>query len=127
MVSVFEIIAEPNRRAILSLLVSSQQSVGEIESQLGMTQPTVSKHLRVLREAGFVESTVDAQRRLYRLRPEPFQEVDAWLEKFRRFWSDHVDALERHLDRMERSSSAKNKTGKIRRGPYRQRGKGETK
>jgi DNA-binding transcriptional ArsR family regulator len=127
MVSVFEIIAEPNRRAILSLLVSSQQSVGEIESQLGMTQPTVSKHLRVLREAGFVESTVDAQRRLYRLKPEPFQEVDAWLEKFRRFWSDHVDALERHLDRMERSSSAKNKTGKIRRGPYRQRGKGEAK
>src|SRR4249920_2131759 len=69
--SVFEIIAEPNRRAILSLLVSSQQSVGEIERQLRMSQPTVSKHLRVLREAGFVESTVDAQRRLYRLRPEP--------------------------------------------------------
>src|SRR5204863_1559989 len=65
--SVFEIIAEPNRRAILSLLVSSEQSVGEIESQLGMAQPTVSKHLRVLREAGFVEATVDAQRRLYRL------------------------------------------------------------
>jgi DNA-binding transcriptional ArsR family regulator/predicted enzyme related to lactoylglutathione lyase len=79
MESVFEIIAEPNRRAILSLLVSSQQSVGEIERQLGMTQPTVSKHLRVLREAGFVESTVDAQRRLYRLKPEPFQEVEAWL------------------------------------------------
>src|SRR5258708_17090289 len=68
--SVFEIIAEPNRRAILSLLVSSQQSVGEIERQLRMTQPAVSKHLRVLREAGFVESTVDAQRRLYRLKPE---------------------------------------------------------
>jgi DNA-binding transcriptional ArsR family regulator len=98
--SVFEIIAEPNRRAILSLLVSSQQSVGEIERQLRMTQPTVSKHLRVLREAGFVESKVDAQRRLYRLKPEPFQEVDAWLAPFRRFWSAHVDALERHLDRM---------------------------
>jgi len=69
--SVFEIIAEPNRRAILSLLVSSEQSVGEIERQLRMPQPTVSKHLRVLREAGFVESTVDAQRRLYRLKPEP--------------------------------------------------------
>src|SRR5882757_6338801 len=69
--SVFEIIAEPNRRAILSLLVSSQQSVGEIERQLRMPQPTVSKHLRVLRDAGFVESTVDAQRRLYRLKPEP--------------------------------------------------------
>ena len=99
--SVFEIIAEPNRRAILSLLVSSQQSVGEIERQLRMPQPTVSKHLRVLREAGFVESTVDAQRRLYRLKPEPLQEVDAWLAPFRRFWSAHVDALERHLDRMD--------------------------
>jgi DNA-binding transcriptional ArsR family regulator len=99
---VFEIIAEPSRRAILSLLVSSQQSVGEIERQLRMTQPAVSKHLRVLREAGFVESTVDAQRRLYRLKPEPFQEVDAWLAPFRRFWSAHVDALERHLDRMDR-------------------------
>jgi DNA-binding transcriptional ArsR family regulator len=99
--SVFEIIAEPNRRAILSLLVSSQQSVGEIERQLRMPQPTVSKHLRVLRDAGFVESSVDAQRRLYRLKPEPLQEVDAWLAPFRRFWSAHVDALERHLDRMK--------------------------
>jgi DNA-binding transcriptional ArsR family regulator len=105
MESVFEIIAEPNRRAILSLLVSSQQSVGEIERQLRMTQPTVSKHLRVLREAGFVESTVDAQRRLYRLRPEPLHEVDAWLAQFRRFWSAHVDALERHLDRVDQSAN----------------------
>ncbi len=103
MESVFEVIAEPNRRAILSLLVSSQQSVGEIESQLRMAQPTVSKHLRVLRDAGFVESTVDAQRRLYRLKPEPLQEIDAWLAPFRRFWSAHVDALERHLDRMGRT------------------------
>jgi len=97
---VFEILAEPNRRAILSLLVSSQQSVGEIERQLRMPQPAVSKHLRVLRDAGFVEATVDAQRRLYRLKPEPFQEMEEWLEPFRRFWSAHVDALERHLDRM---------------------------
>jgi DNA-binding transcriptional ArsR family regulator len=104
METVFEIIAEPNRRAILSLLVSSQQSVGEIESRLGMTQPTVSKHLRVLREAGFVESRVDAQRRLYRLKPEPFQEVDMWLAQFRKFWSAHLDALERHLDRMDQST-----------------------
>ncbi|MGA7769554.1 MAG: metalloregulator ArsR/SmtB family transcription factor [Candidatus Sulfotelmatobacter sp.] len=113
--SVFEIIAEPNRRAILSLLVSSQQSVGEIERQLRMPQPTVSKHLRVLRDAGFVESTVDAQRRLYRLKPEPFQRVDAWLAQFRRFWSAHIDALERHLDRMDQdrmdqSTSTKRKT-----------------
>ena len=106
----FEIIAEPNRRAILSLLVSSQQSVGEIERQLRMPQPTVSKHLRVLREAGFVESMVDAQRRLYRLKPEPLQEVDAWLAPFRRFWSTHLDALERHLDRMNPSTATKKKT-----------------
>ena len=106
MESAFEIIAEPNRRAILSLLVASQQSVGEIERQLRMTQPTVSKHLRVLREAGFVESMVDAQRRLYRLKPEPFQELDTWLAKFRRFWSAHVDALERYLDRMDPSTPA---------------------
>ena len=125
--SVFEIIAEPNRRAILSLLVSSEQSVGEIERQLGMPQPTVSKHLRVLRDAGFVESTVDAQRRLYRLRPEPLQEVDAWLAQFRRFWSAHVDALERYLDRMYPSKPTKTKTGKIRSGPNRERNKGETK
>jgi len=110
--SAFEIIAEPNRRAILSLLVLSQQSVGEIERQLRMPQPTVSKHLRILRDAGFVESTVDAQRRLYRLRPEPLHEVDAWLAQFRRFWSAHVDALERHLDHMDRDqpTSTKKKT-----------------
>ena len=108
--SVFEVIAEPNRRAILSLLVSSQQSVGEIERQLHMPQPMVSKHLRVLRDAGFVESTVDAQRRLYRLRPEPLQEVDEWLAPFRRFWSAHVDALERHLDRMDSPAPAEKKS-----------------
>jgi DNA-binding transcriptional ArsR family regulator len=108
--SVFEIIAEPNRRAILSLLVSSQRSVGEIERQLRMPQPAVSKHLRVLRDAGIVESTVDAQRRLYRLRPEPLQEVDDWLAPFRRLWSAHVDALERHLDRMDQPTATKKKT-----------------
>jgi DNA-binding transcriptional ArsR family regulator len=125
--SVFDIIAEPNRRAILSLLVSSEQSVGEIERQLRMPQPTVSKHLRVLREAGFVESMVDAQRRLYRLKPEPFQEVDAWLAPFRRFWSAHVDALERYLDRMDESKPTKTKTRRKRRGSNRERGKGEAK
>jgi DNA-binding transcriptional ArsR family regulator len=134
--SVFEIIAEPNRRAILSLLVSSEQSVGEIERQLCMTQPTVSKHLRVLREAGFVEATVDAQRRLYRLKPGPFKEVDDWLAQFRRFWSAHVDALERYLDRMDqdrmepstpkKSASSKKKARKTTR-PSRERDKGETK
>ena len=107
--SAFDIIAEPNRRAILSLLAASQQSVGDIERQLRMPQPMVSKHLRVLREAGFVESTVDAQRRLYRLKPEPLQEVDAWLAPFRRFWSAHIDALERHLDRMDQPTPTKKK------------------
>ena len=125
----FEIIAEPNRRAILSLLVSSQQSVGEIERQLRMPQPTVSKHLRVLREAGFVESTVDAQRRLYRLKPESLHELDAWLAPFRRFWSAHVDALERHLDRRTTWMDQHQRKGRRRkyRGPNREREKGETK
>ena len=132
MESVFEIIAEPNRRAILSLLVSSEQSVGEIERQLRMPQPTVSKHFRVLREAGFVESTVDAQRRLYRLKPEPFQEVDMWLAQFRRFWSAHVDALERHLDRMDpltpsTATAKKSKARRRRRGANRERNTGGTK
>jgi DNA-binding transcriptional ArsR family regulator len=125
MESVFEIIAEPNRRAILSLLASSQQSVGEIEQQLRVPQPTVSKHLRVLREAGFVESTVDAQRRLYRLKPEPFQEVEAWLAPFRRFWSAHVDALERYLDRMEQSTPTKKKTAGRQPGRNREHDKAE--
>ena len=114
MPSAFEIIAEPNRRAILSLLTSSERSVGDIERQLRMPQPAVSKHLRVLREAGFVESRTEAQRRLYRLRPEPLMELAAWLVPFRRFWSTHVDALEKHLDRMEKTPSAKRKKGKKR-------------
>lgn len=110
MQTVFDIVAEPNRRAILALLLSSEQSVGEIERQLLMPQPAVSKHLRVLRDAGFVEATVDAQRRVYRLKPEPLQELDAWLAPFRRFWSTHVDALERYLDRMEPAPTATRKT-----------------
>src|SRR5215470_6593680 len=109
MEAAFAVIAEPNRRAILSLLVSSERSVGEIERRLRMPQPAVSKHLKVLREAGFVEATVDAQRRLYRLKPEPFQEFDSWLAQFRRFWSAHIDALERHLDRMHLSNPKKKK------------------
>src|SRR5215467_1941902 len=100
MESSFAILAEPNRRAILSLLMSAERSVGEIERRLRMPQTSVSKHLRVLREAGFVESRVEAQRRVYRIRLEPLMEVDAWLAPFRRFWMTHVDALERHLDRM---------------------------
>ena len=108
--SVFEIIAEPNRRAILGLLMSSEQSVGEIERRLRMSQPTASKHLRVLRDAGFVEATVDAQRRLYRLKPEPFQALEAWLAPFRLFWSAHMDALERHLDRLDKKKKTKTRS-----------------
>ncbi len=110
MESAFEIVAEPNRRAILSLLVASEQSVGQIEQRLRMSQPAVSKHLRVLREAGFVEASVDAQRRVYRLKPERFQELDSWLAQFRRLWSAHLDALERHLDRMDQSTQTKGKS-----------------
>jgi DNA-binding transcriptional ArsR family regulator len=109
MESAFAVLAEPSRRAILSLLASSERSVGEIETKLRMPQPSVSKHLRILRQAGFVESRVDAQRRLYRVRPEPLMEVDEWLAPFRRFWSAHFDALERHLDRMERNAPKKRK------------------
>lgn len=127
MESTFGIIAEPNRRAILSLLASSEQSVGEIERRLRIPQPMVSKHLRVLREAGFVESTVDAQRRLYRLKPGPFQELDEWLAQFRRFWSAHVDALERHLDRTDEDQPTTSKKKTRRRRPKREADKGATK
>ena len=109
MESPFIVVAEPNRRAILGLLVSAERSVREIERELRLSQPSVSKHLRVLRDAGFVESRIEAQRRLYRLRPEPLMELDAWLAPFRRFWSKHVDALEQHLDKMEKMSSVKGK------------------
>ena len=101
----FAVIAEPNRRAILSLLLSSERSVGEIERKLRLSQPSVSKHLKVLREAGFVESRVEAQQRFYRLRPEPLMELDEWLAPFRRFWSKHLDALERHLNTMDKTPS----------------------
>jgi DNA-binding transcriptional ArsR family regulator len=107
--SSFAIIAEPNRRAILGLLAASERSVGEIERQLQLPQSSVSKHLRVLREAGLVESRIEAQRRVYRIQPEPLKEIDAWLAQFRRFWATHVDALERHLDRMAQQAAEKNK------------------
>lgn len=106
MESTFAVIAEPNRRAILSLLASSERSVGDIERALRIPHSSVSKHLRVLRETGFVESRVDAQRRVYRIRPEPLMELDAWLAPFRRLWSARVDALER-LDRTDRAARRK--------------------
>src|SRR5262249_23258531 len=95
MESAFAIVAEPNRRALLGLLASSERSVGELERELGMPQPSVSKHLRVLRESGFVESRVDAQRRLYRLRPERLKELDSWLAPVRRPWAAHLRAPRR--------------------------------
>lgn len=107
MESAFAIIAEPNRRAILRMLSSSERSVGELMHRLRLPQPSVSKHLKVLRKGGFVESRVDAQRRVYRINPKPLREVDAWLTPFRRLWSKHLDALEQHLDRMEKAASAK--------------------
>jgi len=105
--SAFAVLAEPNRRAILSMLSSSERSVGELMNHLRLPQPSVSKHLKVLRESGFVESRVEAQRRVYRLNPKPLQEVDAWLAPFRHLWSKHVDALEQHLARMEKAASVK--------------------
>lgn len=100
----FTVVAEPNRRAILSLLAAEEYSVGELEKELRLPQPTVSKHLRVLREAGFVESRTEAQRRVYSLRADSLKELDEWLAPFRRLWSKHLDALERHLDRTAPSS-----------------------
>jgi DNA-binding transcriptional ArsR family regulator len=108
----FTVVAEPNRRAILSLLLSSERAVGDIERELELSQPSVSKHLRVLREAGLVESRIEAQRRLYRLKPEPLMELDEWLDPFRRFWSKHLDALAQHLDTMEDEPAQKQVRGR---------------
>ena len=91
-------LAEPTRRRILDLLLERSRPVGELVALLGLSQPGVSKHLRVLRESGFVEVRRDAQRRFYELRPGPLHEVDAWLTPYRRLWADRLDALERHLD-----------------------------
>ena len=97
----FEVLAEPNRRRILDLLREEERPVGVLVDALGISQPAVSKHLRVLRDAGLVEVRVDAQRRLYRLQPEPLREIDEWLTPYRRAWSKRLDALERHLDEMD--------------------------
>jgi DNA-binding transcriptional ArsR family regulator len=99
MASTFEVLAEPTRRRILDLLRDGERSVGELVDRLTLSQPGVSKHLRVLRDAGLVRVRVEAQRRWYGLRPEPLTEIDAWLEPYRRLWAQHLDALERHLER----------------------------
>src|SRR5215472_7201021 len=102
----FEVLAEPNRRRILELLREQERPVGELVAALSVSQPAVSKHLRVLRDAALVESRVAAQRRLYRLRPEPLREIDDWLAPYRALWSSSLDKLERHLDEMEPSDRA---------------------
>ena len=100
MTAVFEVLAEENRRRILDVLVDGERPVGDLVQRLALSQPAVSKHLKVLRDAGLVESRTDAQRRVYRLRTEPLRELDEWLTPFRRRWADHLSALERHLEIM---------------------------
>ena len=97
----FDVLADPSRRRILDLLRTREHMVGELVGDLGLSQPGVSKHLRVLRDAGLVHVRQDAQRRWYGLQPEPLEEIDAWLAPYRRLWSDSLDALERHLDAKE--------------------------
>lgn len=98
---VFDVVAEPNRRRILDLLATSERAVGELVGELELSQPAVSKHLRILREAGLVEVRVEGQRRLYQVRPEPLRGIDAWLAPYRRMWAARLDDLERHLDAMD--------------------------
>lgn len=104
--SAFAVLAEPNRRRILDLLREGERPVGELVDALDVSQPAVSKHLRVLREAGVVEARVDAQRRLYRVRPEPLRAIDEWLAPYRAMWTESLDALERHLGEMSESEGA---------------------
>lgn len=104
MTTTFDVVAEPTRRRILDLLRERSRPVGELVELFGLSQPLISKHLRVLRDAGLVRVRQDAQRRWYELRPEPLVEVDAWLEPYRRLWADSLDALERHLDVMPDAS-----------------------
>jgi DNA-binding transcriptional ArsR family regulator len=98
-----DVLAEPRRRAILELLRDGERPVGELVDRVGLSQPAVSKHLRVLKEAGLVEARADAQRRLYRIRPEPLAELDEWLASYRELWTTHLDRLEDHLDRRRKT------------------------
>jgi DNA-binding transcriptional ArsR family regulator len=100
MATAFDVLAEPSRRRILDLLLERERSVNELVQQLGLSQPGVSKHLRVLREAGLVRVRQDAQRRWYQISPAPLAEIDAWLRPYRRYWNARLDDLERHLDAM---------------------------
>ncbi len=98
---IFDVLADPSRRRILELLRGGERPVGELVDALQMSQPAVSRHLRVLRDAGVVAARVDAQRRVYRLRPESLRELDAWLEPYRLLWSGRLDDLEQHLEEMK--------------------------
>src|SRR5947209_15082456 len=98
--TVFEVVAEPNRRRILDLLFEGERPVGALVDALPISQPAVSKHLRILREAGLVDAAEIGRRRLYRVRPEPLRELDEWLAPYRRLWNRRLDRLERHLDTM---------------------------
>jgi DNA-binding transcriptional ArsR family regulator len=100
-VNAFEALAEPSRRALLDLLREREHSVSDLVEELGMSQPGVSRHLRILREAGFVDARAEGQRRIYTVRTEPLREVDAWIAPYRRLWADRLDTLERHLDEQE--------------------------
>ena len=101
MTDTFEVVADKSRRRILDLLVEEEHPVGELVDLLALSQPTVSKHLKVLREAGLVEARSDAQRRIYRVRAEPLREIDEWLSPYRKRWAAHLNALERHLEIMD--------------------------
>jgi DNA-binding transcriptional ArsR family regulator len=105
MPSTLEVLAEPNRRRILDLLLAGERWVGDLVEGTALSQPSVSKHLRVLREAGLVEVRAEAQRRIYRVCPEPLQEVDEWLSPYRRLWASRLDALEGHLSTMQDDQS----------------------
>jgi DNA-binding transcriptional ArsR family regulator len=107
MATTFDVLAEPNRRLILALLLESERPVGELVDVMAVSQPAVSKHLRVLRQAGLVEVRTDAQRRVYRLRADPLRAVDEWLQPYRRLWASRLDALERHLDTMDDDPDAR--------------------
>src|SRR5215211_1259067 len=108
----FAVLAEPSRRTILDVLRDGERPVGDLVEHLQLSQPAVSKHLRVLREAGLVEARSDAQRRLYRIRPEPLAEIDAWLEPYRRLWSRSLDALGRHLEEAPCRRKARSSTSR---------------
>lgn len=99
--AVLDVVTEPRRRDILALLRTGERLVGDLADELGLAQPTVSKHLKVMRQAGLVSVRPDAQRRWYRLRPEPLREIDAWLEPYRQAWDQRLDDLEGHLEEME--------------------------